>query len=147
MKAAHSFAVVSNLATEYTASLARRQQLCSLLLFAHTHFVTRQPARLLSKTKFFPTLSVLRYRYNQTDKNQLRPFSVFRDRHDQTDMNQLRHIPKYQDNFRSFVYDCLVITKYKITSLLIFLNVYAYVLHSIQSPVLSTAGLYSSLLR
>jgi len=36
----------------------------------------------------------------------------------------------YEGHFRNFVYDFIVITKYKITSLMIFLNVYTNVLHS-----------------
>jgi hypothetical protein len=37
----------------------------------------------------------------------------------------------YVGHFRSFMYDFIVITKYKITTLLIFLNVYTYVLYTI----------------
>jgi hypothetical protein len=51
----------------------------------------------------------------------------------------------YEGHFRSFVCNCLVITKYKITTLLIFLNVYTYVLYSMQSPALSTHVSYLQL--
>ena len=44
----------------------------------------------------------------------------------------------YEGHFRSSVYDFIVTTKYKITKLLIYLNVYTCVLCSVQSPALST---------
>jgi len=34
-------------------------------------------------------------------------------------------------HFRSFVYDFIVITKDKVTTLLIFMNVYTYILYSL----------------
>jgi len=61
------------------------------------------------------------------------PYSTFSDRQN------------YEGHFRSFVYDCLVITKHKITTLPIFLNVYTYVLYSVQSPTLSTHVSYLQL--
>jgi len=42
----------------------------------------------------------------------------------------LMYVCIYVDHFRSFVYDFIVITKYQITTQLIFLNVYTCVLYS-----------------
>jgi hypothetical protein len=42
----------------------------------------------------------------------------------------------YGGHFSSYVYDFLVITKHKITTLLIFLKVYTYVLYSVYSQAL-----------
>ena len=64
----------------------------------------------------------------------------------------------YISHIRSFVYDFIVTTKYKITTLPIFLNVYTHILYSLYSPALSThffhlcgkqsiTALHSSLLR
>ena len=64
----------------------------------------------------------------------------------------------YERHFRSFVFDFIVITKYKITTPLIFLNVYTHAVYSVWSPALSTyffhlcstqsaPALHSSLLR
>jgi hypothetical protein len=64
----------------------------------------------------------------------------------------------YVGHFRRFVYDILVLTKYKITTLVVVLNIYTNVLYKMQSSLLSThfsylcgkqsiAALYSSLLR
>jgi len=64
----------------------------------------------------------------------------------------------YVGHFRSYANNFIVITKYKIPTVLIFLNVYTYVLYSLQSQGLLTnfchlcdkwsiAALYSSLLK
>jgi len=47
----------------------------------------------------------------------------------------LIYVSIYVGHFRSFVYDVIVITKYKITTHLIFLNVYTCVLSVITSTV------------